>query len=149
MPTRRVIRGVLDGFLSTFTSRYSDYRDYWLLGQLEPHLPHWRADLLNPPSEPETVVDVAAWLAARRFAEQLAKYGLPPSMVVQASVESSVSAGPTSDWAGTTVRPGHVFEFLARAVLDTGSCHERRRSVFVAPHDPKREHRSVREGRGT
>ena len=34
MPTRNALKGVLAGFLGTYTSRNSDYRGYWLLGFL-------------------------------------------------------------------------------------------------------------------
>ena len=34
MPRRRTIKGVLDNFLGTYTSRYSDYDGYWLFGMV-------------------------------------------------------------------------------------------------------------------
>jgi hypothetical protein len=46
MPTRRVIKSVLDGFLGTYVSRYSDFGGYWLLGQVLDDLDGLEIDLL-------------------------------------------------------------------------------------------------------
>ena len=41
MVRRQVIKGALRGFLGTFTSRYSDFHGYWLLGQLLANVSRW------------------------------------------------------------------------------------------------------------
>jgi hypothetical protein len=149
MPRRRALKSVLSGLLGTFTGRNSDYRGYWTLGQLEPELSSWRADLLNPPHDPSTISDVAARQATRRFAEQLAKHGLTPSIVVEAQLESAMRPEPVTDWAGDHRASGHLVDFVAYAVTDTGRRYERTASVFVAPHSVSREFRRSREHWGT
>ena len=47
MTTRKAMKGVLDGFLGTYMSRYSHYEGYWLFGFLICDLPCLRVDLLS------------------------------------------------------------------------------------------------------
>lgn len=44
------MKSVLRGFLGTYTSRYSDYRGYWVHGQLPPDLLECTIDLLGSAS---------------------------------------------------------------------------------------------------
>jgi len=78
MPTRNALRGVLAGFLGTFTSRYSDFDGYWLLGFLVKER-EIVIDLLADPSDDSSPVSAARHLAAVKFGEQLQKSGLPRS----------------------------------------------------------------------
>ena len=47
MTTRKAIKSVLDNFLGTYISRYSDYDGYWLFGFLVKESPHLKINLLS------------------------------------------------------------------------------------------------------
>jgi hypothetical protein len=85
MATRRVIRSVLGNFLGAYTSRYTDYRGYWLFGFLVSDLGELEFNLLSPgTSGPETARVTAEKLAATKFEDQVRKAGLRPSQVREA-----------------------------------------------------------------
>lgn len=149
MPTRRVIKSALAGFLGTFTSRYSDYEGYWLLGLVEPELRQSTLDLLA--GAPRDPTPSAAWrrLAVRRFAEQVAKSGLTLAIVREAVLETAARPGSEVGRADEHRAEGHTVDFVVRVVLDTGRAYERTASVFIAPHDPARERRRVKAQWGT
>ncbi len=48
MACRNAIRGALNGFLGTYTSRYSDFGGYWLFGLVANELRQLQIDLLAP-----------------------------------------------------------------------------------------------------
>ena len=138
MPSRRVLKGVLCNFLGTYTSRYSEYDGYWLFGFLVEELATARFDLLAPPGRADDLLTESHRLAARLFADQLAKSGLDRSAVVSAMLD--VKRG-----ASTLVSDeGWQYEFRADATTETGKRFECATRVFVAPHDPKNESRSTR-----
>ena len=137
---------VLHGFLGTFVSRYSDFRGYWLLGQLEPLLEGWEVDLLDPTSgrAASRADSYARHWGSQRLWQQVSKHGLPRSAVRAASVRVS-SVGPMrEEWTGERTRRGRDFVFEATATADTGKEFSARRSVFVAPHDARLERRTGR-----
>ena len=74
MPTavanRRVIKGVLDNFLGTYTSRYTDYEGYWLFGLLVADLGEVEFDLLAAGGSPDSPLGVAELAASLKFADQ-------------------------------------------------------------------------------
>jgi hypothetical protein len=77
MPSRKNISGSIAGFLGTYSSRYSDYRGYWLFGQIYASIDGINIDLmhsLNKCSDP--MIEFAFHLARRRFSEQFSKQGL-------------------------------------------------------------------------
>jgi hypothetical protein len=141
--TRNRLRGVLAGFLGTYTSRYSDYRGYWLFGLLVDHAETLTFDLLEPGGSANSADDFAARLARLRFSEQLERSGLPTSIVRQAKL--IIERGPSvTGVAGERLRRGFQVTFRATVVSDTGRCFEREAVVFVAPHNPVLEYRSAR-----
>ncbi|MFT7463064.1 MAG: hypothetical protein ACI9EF_001406 [Pseudohongiellaceae bacterium] len=74
MARRTALQGTLNSFLGRYTSRHSDYRSYWLLGQLPAlDLSNGSFDLLNLAVEATSPTGAAQNLAARRFAEQVAE----------------------------------------------------------------------------
>ena len=144
MPRRRVLPAVLRGFLGTFTSRYSDLDGYWLFGFLAGDLDTVTMDLLEVCAGAFTPLDVTRRLAAQRFAEQVVKSGLPRDWIRAADLTMTVgldSAAGTINGHNVT---GHIVRFRARAVTDLGRSYERTASIFVAPHDPMIESRSLR-----
>ena len=146
MTTRRVIKGVLHNFLGTFTSRYSDFDGYWLFGFLVEDIAGMRIDLLDDDDDRARVSPSAftKWLAARKFAEQLAKAGLPKSWLREARLDISKSPEHRPGLVNGRSSSGYDVKFQAHAVTDLGKAYARTASIFVAPHDPKIELRSAR-----
>jgi hypothetical protein len=145
MATRKAIKGVLDNFLGTFTSRYSDYQGYWLFGFLVTEAEPLSFDLLSPPARLEAgPIASAADLAVRKFHDQLTKHGLDRSHVRAASV--------VIDWLPLTVdgqvnghrAVGYQVRVSASATTDQGRQYQSERSFFVAPHNPRTEWRSTK-----
>lgn len=147
MTSRHVIPQVLQGFLGTFTSRNSDCDGWWVFGFLVEGLGKMSIDLLGGVAEgaegtPEVFV---RRLAAQRFSEQLAKSGLSRQCVREARVDIWLSSERTFGWQNHTYSSGYDMSFQAHAVSDLGkSCDSPIWTVFVAPHDPKLESRSLR-----
>lgn len=143
MPTRRIMKSVLEGFIGTYTSRNSDLRGYWLHGQLPLDTCEYDFDLMTTPPNERTPEAAARRLAVRRFKEQLAKSGLDVAMVRSAYLKIHKGTEIVEGWQGDYRSDGHMVEFVASAVMDNGRRYERKRTVFVAPHDPKKERRRL------
>jgi hypothetical protein len=144
MPSRHVMKSVLSGFLGTYTSRYSDYQGYWLLGLAESDLPKLSIDLLSEATskgDKSTVLWLLRSLAVRRFGEQFAKAGFVLEAIREARLSVRVSHQVAKGWQGDSISDGHQYEFTVRAVMDNGRVFEATREVFVAPHDPAKERR--------
>jgi hypothetical protein len=144
MATQRAIRGVLGNFLGTYTSRYSDYEDYWLFGLLVSDLGELRIDLLAPTAgTPDSPVGSAIRSAAAKFEDQVRKARLLRSQVREAwlTIRRDGSAG---GWANGHWCAGYNVRFSAGAVMDGGRRYEREQIMFVAPHNPEIELRSRR-----
>lgn len=148
MPSRRVLKSVVHGFLGTLVSRYSDYRGYWLFGQLPADLDQWVVDLTADPPAGEAPTEIARRLAIRRFQEQLRKSRLDMSVVQEASLVWT-RAEPALGWQGDHEAQGHRVELRVRVVTDKGGVIERGQSFFVALHDPSRERRRLPADWGT
>jgi hypothetical protein len=138
---RKVINGVLDNFLGTYTSRYTDYEGYWLFGQLVSDLRVVEFDLLAGDGGLESPLGVAERVACLKFADQARKAGLDASQVRQAWLRVERLPGAVSQYccfAGQD-RAGYSVAFRVGAVTDDGRAYERGRVVFVAPHDARFE----------
>ncbi len=139
--TRKVLNGVLAGFLTTFASRYSDYRGYWLFGFVVAGKQPLQLDLRREADHGASPEAFAASLAAARFADQLHKSCLPPSTVREASLVVEWSPDELVErLAGEHLRRGFDVTFRATAIADTGRRFQRELVVFVAPHDPRMEY---------
>lgn len=143
------MKSVLEGFIGTYTSRYSDLRGYWLHGQLPFDILEYNFDLMTRPPNEDTPEAAARRLAVRRFKEQLAKSGLDVAVVQSADLKIHMGTQPVEGWQGDYRSDGHMVDFIATAVMDTGRRYERKRTVFVAPHDPKKERRRLSADWGT
>jgi hypothetical protein len=147
MPTRRILKSVLQNFLGTYTSRYSDYKGYWLFGLLVDKVESIDCNLLaqvsNCSDSPE---DVARDLAVERFADQLSKAAL--DMAVIRSANLYIRRLPEIVIAPVNGRPsnGHMIRFFASVKSDIGTTFECEKQIFVAPHNPQIEIRSTRAG---
>jgi hypothetical protein len=145
MPTRRVIQSVLHNFLGTYISRYSDYEGYWLFGFMVESLDCIEFDLFAADcSSPATIDEFARQLAVARFADQLCKSMLARSRVREARL--SIRRLPTTIIGPVNGRQsnGHGVRFEVTAITDMGQRFESAKTIFVAPHNSKREIRSTR-----
>jgi hypothetical protein len=145
MATRRVIKGVLENFLGTYVSRYSDYDGYRLFGFLVNDLGELRINLLGERvSEPDTPMGVAVLSAVSKFEDQCDKAGLVPSQVRDAWLMIRRLSG--LDWGSVNGHwcAGFNLGFSVVAITDDAKRYERNRVEFVAPHNPVVELRSTR-----
>jgi hypothetical protein len=148
MATRRVIKGVLENFLSTYVSRYSDYEGYLLFGFLVGDFAELRINLLGQSvSEPLSPMGVVVLSAIAKFEDQRRKAGLADSRIREAFLTIRQLPGSVSGSINGHNCPGFNVSFLAEAVMDDGKRYERDRVVFVAPHQPAVELRSGRVGK--
>jgi hypothetical protein len=147
MARRRVIKSVLQNFLGTYTSRYTEYRGYWLFPFLVSDLDELEFDLLHKPAGAlETLLAVSRHLAAAKFQEQLRKAGFESAQVRSARLMMKKSADAVVCPANGPTRAGYDVTFRAAAILDNGNEYECAKVVAVAPHDPLIEVRSSRGG---
>lgn len=144
MPTRRTLNGVLCGFLSTYTSRYSDYDGYWLFGFLVMNPQAFEFDLLRKVEAQNSPLNYARRLAQTRFHDQLLKHGLHVSCVRDARLFVASLPEEVEGMAGDRKRLGHNMRFQASALADYGRRFELEQVVFVAPYDASVERRSGR-----
>ena len=148
MATRRVIKSALSAFLGTYTSRNSDLQGYWLFGQVEPTLRLFSIDLLASPPDDCNPQAAAHRIAVPRYTEQLAISGLTPEVVREARLEAVPHPDPVSGLVGDYPADGHLVDFTLIAVMDDGRTYRKDTTVFVAPHDPRRERRRGTENWG-
>ncbi len=142
MASSRVIKGVLRSFLGTYSSRYTDYRGYWLFGFLVSELDELVVNLLSPGAVgPQPALATAQKLAATKFEDQVRKAGIRPAQIREAwlsmkrspeAARGSVNDHPCAGWPVT---------FQAGALMDNDRRYEDKEVVFVAPHDPQVERR--------
>lgn len=135
------MKSILEGFLGSFTSRYSDIDGYWLHGLIRYGSVNLDVDLMASPPDDRTSEAAARRLAVNRFSELLTKVGLDAGRVAEARLTARAGAEIVQGWHGQELGEGRMVEFGATAVMDNGRRYERTRTVFVAPHDPTRESR--------
>lgn len=145
---RRSIKAVLRSFLEVYIRRESDFDGYWVFGYLA-HPPGSMIafDLLSEPainSSPVTPIIHAKQIAARTFAERTSRMRVPIHYITEAYLEVMTPEKQRKFWAGEHWRLGHDVEIRAVAITDLGRWYEEKITLFVAPHDPKFEHRSTR-----
>jgi hypothetical protein len=143
MRKRAALKGALNGFLGTYTSRYSAYDGYWLFGYLVEAPPVPEIDLLDGVAagwtHDRSPAEAARLLAVDAFMGQLSKAGLWESDVREARLTITVARERIEQRAGTGPRLGHMMTFDAEVIADTGRIFIATRTLFVAPHDPAYE----------
>ena len=146
MPTRKAIKGVLHGFLGTFTSRYSDYDGYWVFGSITDEMTNLTINLLEveDASTENDVVLFVAQLARRKFREQMDKMHVPISFVHGAKMSISRSDAPARGFVAGHLCKGHIYIFSVQVISDLGRPFQATTQMFVAPHSRLLEHRSTR-----
>jgi hypothetical protein len=145
MANRRMLKGVINGFLGTYTSRYTAYQGYWLFGFLIAETPLLQIDLLGDRERRgRDPVELSRCLAVRAFADQRAKAHLRESCVRRAGLAIRVLAERVEEVAGGSLRRGNHVSFDVEVESDHGKTYRATRKIFVAPHDPAVEMRSTR-----
>jgi len=138
MVTRRALQGLVNSFLGTYVSRYSDHQGYCVFGLLIDDCDQFDVDLLSAqPSESiRSPKDAASHLARARFWDQADKHGLARSVIRGATLTISRAGDRREGEARGLSRPGYDASFEVRATSDHGRTYVSVRSVFVAIHDP-------------
>jgi hypothetical protein len=140
MPTHRAIKGLLQNFLDTYSSRYSDHGGYWIFGLIVNDLNQLEIDLLaNKVSPAATPLAAAEVLAIERFQKQAEKATFRLSSFSEARLTIAKLPEIVEDLAGSSRCAGYRLSLKATAVSERGRAYEREKLVFVAPHDPRRE----------
>ena len=146
MARRRHLKAVLDNYLSSLTSRYSDHEGYWALGFMATGPEPLDIDLLGRQPESSASPDEAfVHRAITLFQDQVRKGGLASS-VVDGRLAVSKSALTSAVWLNGRQRPSREMTFTVSAVTDLGRAYESEQIHRVAPHDPVLEHRSSSSG---
>jgi hypothetical protein len=141
------MKSVLHNFLESYTSRYSDYHGFWIFGFVVGTMQQSTVDLIDTRSDlaagtaPETL---AVELAINKFREQMAKARLPLSAIREARLEIRKLPENRNGFVNGTECSGWDVLFKVEAAIDSGETYYREKSIFVAPHDARREHRSTR-----
>jgi hypothetical protein len=152
MATRSVIRSVLFNYLETFTSRYSDWRGYWVFGFLAAD---WERlndidcldfDLLKPTADSQERVIIAyiRELAVTKFQDQLSKARLAPSSIREAKLAIERMPGMLEVPVNGRPTVGRQVRFSILAVTDLARAYRCEKIIAVAPHNP-----AVERGRHT
>jgi len=148
MPTRRVMNKVLTNFLSSFTSRRTNFDGYWAFGFITDHLKALELDLLdgNVPDGPAPLQYVLE-RAVDIFQDQASKAGLTAFMVKSATLSIHlIDQPPTTQVIEGHERSGELYQCTATAEMDNGSRFQQEVGLFIAPHDPDLEMRRTEEG---
>lgn len=149
MPSRKLLTSVLHGFLGTFVSRYSDLDGYLVFGLAADALDGLEVNLTIdvPPPSLDPVSEVRR-LAIKRFTEQLAKVGLPGSVVRSATLAIRKTPARQEHHVETACRApsGHDYTFSVSVVTDLGRPYRADCRAFIAPHAPDAFFRSTRRG---
>ncbi len=141
---RGAIKSLLEGFLGTYTSRYTRWQGYWLFGFIVEDMHGTCFELLEQPDIQEvSPMATAASIARSNFRAQLARNGVPEARVLTARLEIVRVANPRHWFAiGMLPKQGHEFLFTVNVQTDSTTTHQRSRSVLIAPHDPNVERAS-------
>jgi len=140
MPRRRALKGAIEGFLATYTSRESDYQGYWLFGQLtRAELTNTGFNLLGPLDHARTPIAMAHRSAVEKFAEQVSKLGLALEVVQVARLSIRATGDSRECWQGRQRSLARQLVFSIHLRTDTDKTYTGRRTVLVAPHDPRKE----------
>lgn len=149
MPRRRLINGVLRGFLGNVVSRYSEFQGHWLLGFLARECMSLEIDLLRCiPRVGYSPEERFVELASRKFNEQVGKWQIPPSWVTAARLDvtwsKELTKGLVNGRFGLAARDGYEATFAASVQTDLGRTLAHAMHVFVSPHDASTEMASAR-----
>lgn len=153
MARRKDLKNAASGLLGSFISRNNDVGGYWGIGKLC-LLAHRqgartaRLDLLEKsitPASAEFSSSVAEY--AERLHERLAARDIPRDWLTSATIEVDFAPDPPTGIRVPRVSWGDLFKLTVTIVDDVGRSHAVSGYGYCAPHDSRRESRSMR-GRG-
>ncbi|MFI5345825.1 MAG: hypothetical protein ACHQ51_05580 [Elusimicrobiota bacterium] len=140
------MKSVLRGFLGTFTSRHSDFDGYWLFGLILKDLDGTKINLLaaaaGTPSSKEK--DEAMRLACLKFQDQLEKHGFRSVVLREAELRLELLPGTKEGFVNGKLSNGQEIRFEVHVVSKHGKHFKAVETIFVAPHDARKELRSTR-----
>ena len=151
MPTRRIIKSVVNGLLSSFVSRNNDIDGYWGLGKLRSlsELQNTTSIIINlKPTHAKIEsrhisLDVVTQHYAFMLVSIIERCGLPSAYVAEARIIVDFVISPTlpeppkSTW-------GEPFLCTVVIIDDTGREWRASHTGRCGKHDPKRELKSTR-----
>lgn len=145
MKIRRRLTGVLCGFIDAFVSRYSDYDGYWIFGLLAREGDQISFDFLHTSvnAKESPIISAAASIAKTRFHKLLQKFGIPAEFVSEGKFIMS-KQDPARGLVNGHASDGHLYLLQAEVTSDLGKKYTAHKTIFIAPHDPSVEHRSMR-----
>ena len=145
MNSVKAIRGALNNFLATYTSRNSDYDGYWLFGLLVKDLVHLDFDLLKEFKEPSrpTPLQFAEISAARIFRYQMQKAGVSAPRIAEARLKITKTPDTISNFQGHRAWTAHVLRVHAHVKSNHGRLFTAETTVLAAPHSFLFESRST------
>ncbi len=131
MPSRKVLKSVVRGFLGTYVSRNSEFDGRLLFGFVIDSLSHAEIDLnaSEPASPVKNPRGELSRLARQKFQEQLSKVGLPTS-VVQSAVLTIRKGEPRVGGLGRAFD----VSFNIRVETDLGRVYQAGVREFIEPH---------------
>ena len=146
MPSRKMLKGVIRGFLGTYVSRNSDYNGALLFGDVIDHLAVDEINLTeSPPSmtAEHALIGLARFkfqdqmtpehaltaLARFKFQDQLSKSGLPLS-VVRSAILTIRKCDPSATCGSEVL-------FTVRVESDLGRVYEDGVREFIYPNRPR------------
>ena len=131
MPSRKLLKNVIRGFLGTYVSRNSDFNGALLFGDVIDHLTVDEINLTeSAPTPPSMTAEHALTALARfKFHDQLFKVGLPLS-VVQSATLTIRKCDPSATC-------GSDLLFTVRVETDRGRVYEDGVREFIYPNRPR------------
>ncbi|MDR3406547.1 MAG: hypothetical protein P4L99_28945 [Chthoniobacter sp.] len=146
MKNVKAIKGALNNFVATYTSRNADYDGYWLFGLLVEDLTELKFDLLKEAKDlpHPTPSQFAEILAAKQFRHQMQSAGVSVARITEALLEITKSSDATSVMIGDRAYTSHLIHVCAQAKSNHGRLFKAETSVFAAPHSFFLESRSTR-----
>jgi hypothetical protein len=146
MKVRRHIPAVLHNFLESFASRNSDYRGYWLFGFLVSDILPVTIDLLHweQRNSSSGALASAGREATKKFREQAKKAGIPLEFITSVALTITKVSHPKSGEVNGYIVSGYDVSVAVEATTDQSKTYWSEKLIFVAPHDPDVERRSLR-----
>jgi hypothetical protein len=146
MSSRKILKTAMFGFLGTLTSRYSNYRGYWIYGLLKKELNGLEIDLLaEHVSSAISPIDFFQNFARMKMRDQIIKNNCNISWVKNATLTCSVIGPEYKRYFEEGERSGQDYEIKCNWLTDIGVRKNASVKIFVSQHDPQKERRNSEE----
>ncbi len=150
MAKSRLMKGVPHNVLGTFCSRYSNIDGYWMFGFLIPHLElsdinSLTIDLIGDCHiRNSLILHTVHRRSVSVFRDQIGKAGFSLSHVRSATLNISWPRQDIDGQVNLHKCEGRAVLFRVCIVTSHGRMCDAEMKMFVAPHNPRVEHRSGR-----